>query len=214
MIEPSFAALPACFLVVEGVDGSGKSTQAALLAAWLQAAGRRVVLTREPGGTALGERLRETILHGTVACAPRAELLLIQAARAQHVEEVIAPALRDGVTVVSDRFTPSSLAYQGFGRGVPLEEIRAVNAVATQGVTPDLTLIIDVPLEAALARIGARQDRFEGEGRAFLQRVVDGYRTLANEPRTVTVDGTGAVDAVQAAVRRAVEDAFTMGGQV
>ncbi len=212
MIEPSFAALPAWFLVVEGVDGSGKSTQAALLADWLRAEGRRVLLTREPGGTALGERLRETILHGTVACDPRAELLLIEAARAQHVAEVIAPALRDGVTVVSDRFSPSSLAYQGFGRGLPVDEIRAVDAVATQGVTPDLTLLIDVPLEAALARIGARQDRFEGEGRAFLQRVVDGYRALAAEMHMAVIDGTGTVDAVQTAVRRAVETTMAMGG--
>lgn len=193
------------FIVLEGVDGSGKSTQARLLAEWLRALGRSVVLTREPGGTPLGERLREIILDPEIPCAPRTELMLILAARAQHAAEVIGPALQGGAMVVSDRYTPSSLAYQGYGRGLPLDEIRAADAVATGGLHPDLTLVIDVPLEVVLERVGARADRFEGEGRAFLQRVIAGYRQLAAEDPTARhIDGTGSIEAVQQAIREVI----------
>lgn len=177
-----------------------------------------MLLTREPGGTALAERLRAIILDQTIACTPRAELLMLLAARAQHVAEVIAPALAAGTTVISDRFSLSSLAYQGYGRGLPLAEIRAADAAATAGIRPTLTVVIDVPLRCALSRIGERQDRFEGEGRAFLQRVIDGYRQLAAEESAVRcVDGRGAADTVQEAIRREIErvvvDRFPAGGQ-
>jgi len=191
--------------VREGVDGSGKTTQARLLAEWYRERGMPVCFTREPGGTALGERLRSIILDPAVPCEPRAELLMIEAARAQHVAEVIAPALRTGVTVISDRFSLSSLAYQGFGRGLALAEIMAADRVATGEVQPSLTLVINVSLDTALARIGERQDRFEGEGRTFLQRVVDGYLRLATaDPRVLLVDGNASVEAVQRCVREAV----------
>ena len=197
------------FLVLEGVDGSGKSTQASRLAAWYQERGCPVVLTREPGGTELGERLRALIKDecgDTPPCAPRTELLLTLAARAQHVAEVIDPALSEGVTVISDRFSLSTLAYQGAARGLPLADIRAADAVATQGVRPDLTLVIDVPLEVAQARTGQRFDRFEREGPAFLQKVIDGYREIgANEPNVRFIEGSGTVDEVWQAVRQAVE---------
>jgi dTMP kinase len=190
------------FFVLEGVDGSGKSTQAHLLAEWYRAAGQPVLLTREPGGTALAERLRGLILDPAIACASRAELMMILAARAQHVAEVIAPAVQGGVTVISDRFSLSTLAYQGYGRGLPLDELRYADAVATGGCCPTLTVVLDIPLDTAFARIGERQDRFEGEGRAFLQRVVEGYRTLgAQEPHVRIIDGAGPVDAVQQAIR-------------
>ncbi|MHB0937349.1 MAG: dTMP kinase [Armatimonadota bacterium] len=204
MSSPSDIAIPphVRFVVLEGVDRSGKSTQARLLAEWLQASGFRTVLTREPGGTPLGERLRPIILDPAIPCAPRTELMLILAARAQHVAEVIRPALQDGAMVVSDRYTPSSLAYQGYGRGLPLEEIRAADAAATGGLRPDLTLVIDVPIEVVLPRMGERADRFEGEGREFLQRVIAGYRRLAAEdPAIHLIDGTGSVEAVQQAIR-------------
>ena len=204
MSSPSDIAIPqhVRFVVLEGIDGSGKSTQARLLAEWLRASGRTVTLTREPGGTPLGERLRAIILDRAIDCAPRAELLMILAARAQHVAEVILPALQAGAMVVSDRFSLSSLAYQGYGRGLPLDEIRAADAAATGGVRPDLTLVIDVPLETVLARVGERADRFEGEGREFLQRVISGYRRLAAEDPTVRlIDGTVTVEAVQQAIR-------------
>jgi len=193
------------FIVLEGVDGSGKTTQARLLTDWLRAQGVPVVLTREPGGTALGEELRGLILNPDVACSPRAELLMILAARAHHVATVILPALEAGAVVISDRYSLSSLAYQGFGRGLPLDEIRAADAVATGGVAPDLSLVIDIPLSVLRQRIGERQDRFEGEGQAFLQRVIDGYHALADDDPTVRlIDGTGDLEAVQQAVKRVV----------
>lgn len=197
------------FIVLEGVDGSGKTTQAALLAEWLRANGASVVLTREPGGTTLAERMRAILLDADVACDPRAELLLFMALRAQHVAEVIAPALQAGKYVIADRFSLSTLAYQGYGRGLPLGEIRGVDTMATGGVTPALTVLLDVSLDVALARIGERQDRFEGEGRLFLQRVIDGYRQAACEDPTVRVlDGTHAPEAVQDMIRQTVVSAL------
>ncbi len=207
MCVPSSNLLPtaALFFVIEGVDGSGKSTQANLLAQWLRDSGRQVLLTREPGGTALAEYLRGMILDPVIQCSARAELLLLLAARAQHVAEVIAPAIADGVVVISDRFSLSSLAYQGYGRDLPLAEIRAVDAAARAGITPFHTFVLDVPLTLALSRIGERQDRFEGEGRAFLQRVIDGYHALAlSEPDITLIDGTAQVDDVQRILRQRI----------
>lgn len=195
------------FIVLEGVDGSGKTTQAQLLTAWLQEQGIPVVLTREPGGSVLGERLRTLILDHTLPCTPRAELLLFMAARAQHMAEVISPALAAGTVVICDRFALSTLVYQGFVRGLPLDEIRAANEVATGGIHPDLTVLIDVPYEVVYARIGERQDRFEGEGGQLLRKVIEGYRHLAvDTPAVRIIDGTGAVESVQDALRRMVAD--------
>lgn len=195
------------FIVLEGVDGSGKTTQAQLLADWYREHGASVVITREPGGSVLGERLRTLILDPTLACAPRAELLLFMAARAQHVAEVIAPALRAGSVVICDRFVLSTLVYQGLVRGLPLDEVRGVNAVAVGTVHADITVLLDVPYELIHARIGERQDRFEGEGRALLCRVIEGYRQLAAEDATVRViDGRGEIAEVQQRLRRALTD--------
>ncbi|MHB9129802.1 MAG: dTMP kinase [Armatimonadota bacterium] len=203
--DPAISCHP-LFIVLEGVDGSGKTTQAQLLAAWFRDHGFPVVLTREPGGTPLGERLREILLNQAIACAPRAELLMMLAARAQHVAEVIRPALQAGSIVISDRFSLSSLAYQGWGRGLPVEEIRAADATARDGMQPDVTFLVDVSLPTLLARIGDRQDRFEGEGRLFLQRVIDGYRQLAGDDAMIhIVDGTGTIDEVQCAIRRELQ---------
>ena len=207
MSSPSDTAAPRCarFIALEGVDGSGKTTQAHLLAAWLRESGCLVVLTREPGGTPLGERLRALILDPEVGCAPRAELLMILAARAQHVADVIQPALRADKIVITDRFSLSSLAYQGFGRGIAPDEIRAADAAATGGLLPDVTLLIDVSLETVLARVGTRVDRFEGAGHEFLQRIIAGYRYLgAVDPTVRVIDGEGAVESVQQAIRRAL----------
>lgn len=198
------------FLVFEGVDGCGKSTQAQLTANWLQQQGYTVTLTREPGGTALAEHVRALLLDPAIPCVARAELLLMLAARAQHVAERILPAVQSGTIVISDRFSLSSLAYQGYGRGVPLEDIRVANAVATAGLAPDVTLLIDVPLDGALARIGERQDRFEGEGRGFLQRVIDGYHALASHDASIrTIDGTGTIQDVQCAIREVLQPLLT-----
>jgi dTMP kinase len=189
------------FVAFEGGEASGKSTQAARLATR-----RDALLTREPGGTLLGERVRAIFLDpATGAVEPRAEALLVAAARAQHVAEVIAPALEAGREVVTDRFTGSSLAYQGHGRGLPLEEVRAVSAFATGGMGPDVTVLIRVSAAIAAARLGAEHDRLEAAGDAFHERVRQGYARLAAEDTSwVVVDGEGTPDEVEAAVWAAV----------
>ena len=189
-------------IVFEGGEASGKSTQARLLAAELGA-----VLTREPGGTAVGKRVRDVVLDPDVAeLSARAEALLMAADRAQHVAEVVEPALARGDDVVSDRFAPSSLAYQGFGRGLDLDELRRLSAWATAGVEPDLVVLLDVPPEVGRARRGSRPDRMEAEDDAFHRRVAEGYRQLAaaDADRWVIIDGTADVETVWARVREAV----------
>jgi dTMP kinase len=177
------------FITLEGPEGSGKSTQTKLLCAALERAGRRVVRTREPGGTPLAERVRGVLLDPSHEISPMAELLMYEAARAQHVEDVIRPALARGAVVVCDRFTDATLAYQGWGRGLPKERIRVLNEIASGGLSPDLTLLLDVPVEEGLARAralpkgragaGKKGDRLERETVAFHRRVRAGYLALA-----------------------------------
>jgi len=179
------------FVTFEGVDGSGKSTQAQLLAERLRSEGREVVLTREPGGTAAGERIREVLLHGE-GLAPWAEASLFAAARAQLVDEVIRPALARGADVVSDRYLDSSLAYQGLARGLGVERVLEVNLLATGGLLPDRTFLILLPPAEAAARRGGEPDRIEREGAAFVEEVDRAYREIARvfAQRVVVVDGT------------------------
>jgi dTMP kinase len=200
------------FITLEGGEGAGKSVQSQALARRLEERGLTVVRTREPGGTALGERLRAIALDlsgASVALDPLAETLLFIAARAQLVSEVIAPALERGDTVVCDRFAGSTLAYQGYGRGVALETIEQLNTVATRGLRPDLTVLLDLPVETGLARTGAQgtADRFGREERAFHERVRAGYRELAaREPaRWLAVDASLPVAAVTEAIGTRVE---------
>ncbi len=185
------------FVVLEGPDGAGKSGAAASLVRSLRAAGHAVTSTREPGGTPIGEALREVLLRsGVVERTGLADALLFSAARAELVQQVIRPALARGEVVVSDRYATSTTAYQGYGAGVPLDELELLERVATGGLRADLVVLIDVPVEAGLARRGVAQGgetRFEEHfDRAFHQRVRDGYHAMAaaDAGRWRIVDGT------------------------
>ncbi|MEY3545544.1 MAG: hypothetical protein RLZZ106_1978 [Cyanobacteriota bacterium] len=200
------------FLVLEGIDGCGKTTQIQHLRQWLPSsglmpAGAELVVTREPGGTELGRALRELLLHPPGAAAPcsTAELLLYAADRAQHVQELIRPALEAGHWVLSDRFSGSTAAYQGYGRGLSLPLIEQLSLIACRGLQPDLTLLLDVPLAESLRRRGHRPaDRIEASGEAFLARVCAGFVALAAQPGWQRLDGTQPAAQVSAALQAAI----------
>lgn len=196
------------FIALEGVDGSGKSTQARLLADALAARGIAVTPTREPGGTPLGERVREILLAGDPGeIGLLAEAHLFAAARAELVARVVRPALAAGSWVVSDRFLDSSLAYQGVARGLGIDAVLAINQAAVDGCVPNLSLVIDTPLATTATRRCAGPDRIEAEGAGFQQRVADGYRQLAARfpERVRLIPGEGDVDHVHGLVMAAVE---------
>ena len=197
----------------EGSEGSGKSTQIARLADHLRKIGREVVSTREPGGTEIGEQIRNIIVHnskGDEMC-PETELLLFTAARAQVVREVIAPALQRGAVVLIDRYLDSSTVYQGLARNLAPDPVSQINRFAVGGVMPHLTLVIDVPTEVSLARIRQRAsglpDRMERQDLPFFTKVREGYLQLARQwpERVVVVDGTLSPDALEAKIRAEVE---------
>lgn len=205
------------FITFEGIEGCGKTTQIRLAEAWLRERGNPVLATAEPGGTPLGRKIRELLLNrGPCAIGAEAELLLFAAARAQHVRETILPALEAGQWVLCDRFSDATVAYQGFGRGLDDRFIRTLNAFSALAVTPERTILFDLPVETGLARAEKRaarirpeeaEDRFEREERAFHGRVRNGYLTLAaDEPeRFRIVDGAADIDAVRRGVRRHLE---------
>ena len=173
-------------VAVEGIEGSGKSTLVAALGSRLRERGFDVLLTREPGGTPAGNAIRRIFLDRTVSIEPLAEAFLVNAARAQHVAEVLRPALDAGRIVICDRFTDSTLAYQGYGRGLDLEQLQAVCATATGGVSADLILLLDLPVDVARARLrerAERTDRIEAESDDFHQRVRRGFLEIAASPR-------------------------------
>jgi len=210
------------FITFEGVEGCGKTTQLRLLKERLESAGEQVVATREPGGCPIADQMRAILLDAkNSAITPLAELLLYAAARAQHVQEVIVPALERGETVLCDRFTDATVAYQGHGRELDLDVIRQLNALATGGVEPALTVLIDCPVEIGLSRAisrieatsGAREERFELESVRFHERVRAGYLSLAKAfpRRFVVVDGSGDVAKTEKLVTAALKDRLPLG---
>ncbi|HZO99544.1 MAG TPA: dTMP kinase [Terriglobia bacterium] len=204
------------FITLEGIDGTGKSTQLRLLVRHLRQLGYPVRPTREPGGTRVGERIRSILLASTTEkLAPLAELALIYAARAQHLEEVVRPALERGEVVVSDRYNDASFAYQGYGRKLGTRVVRAFDRTVCGGTQPDLTLLLDQPPEAALGRAKGRESRrksrlgrFEAQGLQFHARVRRGYLAIARrEKRRVRIiKADRSVDEVQASIRRVVDE--------
>ena len=184
------------FITFEGIEGCGKTTQIGLLTSFLKSLHRPFLLTREPGGTGVGERIRQILLSSeNVGIEPMAELYLYAAARVQHLRQVISPALREGKMVICDRFADATLAYQGYGRGVDLAWIEEIHARTMENVKPDLTFLLDLPVEEGLRRAlkrmenhSVKEDRFEKEALDFHRRVREGYLILArNEPRRIIV---------------------------
>lgn len=206
---------PGIFITLEGIDGTGKSTQHILLAQYLRKLGHKVRATREPGGTLVGEQIRGILLASkTRKLSPQAELLLMYSARAQHLEEVVRPALARGEIVVSDRFSDASMAYQGFGRQLGIQIVRAIDQVVCGKTKPDLTLVLDLSPRLALERAQGREvrhnskhGRFELQGLGFHKRVRRGYLSIArNEPgRVKLIDANQNVAAVQDEIRRQVD---------
>lgn len=204
------------FISIDGPDGAGKSTQVALLAEWLRSAGREVVVCRDPGTTRLGEAVRELLLHRDDLCLSRlSEMLLYMAARAQMTEEVIRPALNQAKTVLSDRYLLANVVYQGYGGGLDVETLWEVGRVATGGLRPDLTIVLDLPAEAAAARLRRPLDRMEQQGDAFHARVRQGFLTeAARQPeRIVVVNAAQTIQQVHAEIRAAVGRCGGGGGQ-
>jgi dTMP kinase len=189
-----------CFIVLEGGEGSGKSTQLARLAERVRAEGRQVVQTFEPGATPRGAALRRLLLDDDQPLDARAELLLMAADRAQHVAEVVAPARAAGAVVVCDRFAPSTLVYQGVARGLGAAEVAVISDYAAAGTQPDLVIVLDVDEATASQRRPTPADRLEREGSAFHATVRQAYRDLAAEYGWVVIDGSGSPDAVADAV--------------
>ena len=202
---PRGTTAPGLFVCFEGGDGAGKSTQVRLLTELLEELGREVVVTRQPGGTPLGAQIRQLVLHGDHVAA-RAEALLFAADKAQHVDQLIAPALARGAVVITDRYTDSSIAYQGAGRDLGADEIRVLQHWAVGEVLPDLTIVLDVSPELGRARRGDVQDRLESEADVFHDAVRQGFLALAAQDpgRYLVVDAALTVDEIRALVVEAV----------
>ena len=204
------------FIVLDGIDGCGKSTQIRHLAQWLPVSGLMpstagLICTREPGGTPLGQSIRDLLLHTEADHVPSvtAELLLYAADRAQHVDTVIRPALLRGDWVLSDRFAGSTLAYQGYGRGLDHQLITRLESIATTGLVPDLTACLMVPVEVSLQRRhGEKEDRIEAEGRAFLHRVADGFAVLAEQRHWCQLDAQKSVSQLSQALEQTLREAL------
>ena len=200
------------FITLDGIDGAGKSTNLAVMKAWFEKHKLPVLFTREPGGTPAGEALREILLNPATQVSLRTETLLMFAARQQHLETVILPALKNGTHVVSDRFTDATFAYQGGGRGVPLQDMATLEHWVQGDFRPDLTLLLDVPLEVSMARINQtrEKDRFEQEEAEFFNRVREVYLQHANEQpeRYAVIDSSQSLDAVKNQIETVLDSHF------
>jgi len=186
------------FITFEGADGCGKTTQQKLAAKYLEEKGFKVVLTREPGATNLGKQLREILLHYDGEVSDRAESFLFLADRAQHIDMLVNPAVEDGKIVLCDRHIDSTVAYQGYGRGIDIERLKLLNNIATNGKKPDLTIVFDVDVKTSQSRLGDSKDRMESAGAEFHNKVRHGYLELAKEEpqRIKVVDATKSIEEV------------------
>lgn len=207
------------FITLEGIEGSGKTTQQKNISNYLKVQGERVLLTREPGATRLGEKIRNILLDPDwEEMTARAEILLYAADRAQHIEEVVQPALAEDKVVVSDRYYDSNIAYQGYGRGLDVEMVKQINNWAVNYLTPDLTILFDLPVEVGLSRVYARSsdkkgDRLEREELSFHERVRSGYLQLAeNSDRFVVVDADRTSAQIKVELNEILKERFYNGG--
>lgn len=195
------------FITFEGADGCGKTTQIRLLDEYLRTKGKTTLLTREPGAKGLGVKLREILLNYEGEVSPNCESFLFLADRAQHVDCIIKPALKEGKIVLCDRHTDSTAAYQGYGRGINLEEIKKLNEIAVSGLKPDLTIVFDIDIETSLSRVGNEKDRMEAAGIDFFNRVRNGYLEIAKqEPdRVKIINASDTIDNIHKKVVELVE---------
>ena len=196
------------FITLEGADGCGKTTQLNLLKEYLTSRGYEIVVTREPGGKGLGEKLREILLNYDGEVSDRCEAFLYLADRAQNIDTIIKPAINSGKIVLCDRLTDSSVAYQGYGREQNIDNINMLNELAVNGVHPDLTIVFDIDTETSMARVGAEKDRLESAGIEFHKRVRNGYLEIAkkNPQRIKVVDASQTIEDVQRDVIKIIEE--------
>lgn len=196
------------FITFEGADGCGKTTQLNLLKEYLEKNGYNVLVTREPGGKGLGEKFREILLNYDGVVSERCESFLFLADRAQNIDTIVKPAINVGKIVLCDRHIDSSVAYQGYGRGLDIEEIKQLNTLATGGLLPDLTLVFDIDIETSMKRVGKEKDRMESAGNEFFNRVRNGYLELAkHEPKRIkVVNSTASIEEIHEQVIKIMKD--------
>lgn len=196
------------FITFEGADGCGKTTQLELLADYLKEKNKEVIITREPGAKGLGEKIREILLNYDGEVSDRCESFLFLADRAQHIDMIVNPAVEAGKIVLCDRHIDSSVAYQGYGRGLDIEQIDRLNMLATNGRRPDLTLVFDIDVETSMKRVGKEKDRMESAGVEFFNRVREGYLELAKqEPERICVlDATKSIEEIHSEVVKIIEE--------
>ena len=198
------------FITFEGADGSGKTTQLNKLKDYLTKEGYDVVVTREPGALEIGQKIRDILLHQEGIVSDRCEMFLFLADRAQHVETFIKPAVKEGKIVLCDRHTDSTVAYQGYGRGLDIEQIHRLNKIATSGLKPDLTIVLDVDVETSQARVGSEKDRMESAGVEFFERVRNGFLEIAKlEPNRVKViDSKQSIEQIHQQILELIKNEF------